>query len=1167
MTLNTISQARKISNLAQSPTDSNALLERVEKLVKSYEGGLTNPIDATPKAYSLIEELFNLIEKDLPLAREGLCRLLKVNIEEVQIKLIPCLKRLFHLSLLAYDVENNQSQQLVGLEKQISDILASHVRSSSSELLLALVDLYQDILERFWLLPHLIEDRNSYGIIVRENGQRMIREADRWLPVLLNDNTQPEEFKLALKSLPGMFQRIISSPPAIIKEIEQLKPELDSIMISVEIGDICHKAEDYQRAIVHYLENIRLVASIRDQDPKLKRDLGNLTYVILNRLGIVYHSLGEYRKAIEHHEKSLQIAQELGDRAGEGRAYGNLGDVYHSLGEYRKAIEHHEKSLQIAQELGNRAGEGRAYGNLGNVYQSQGEYYKALEYLEKYLQIALELRDRAGEGRAYGNLGNAYYSLGEYRKAIEYHKKHLQIAQALGDQAGEGSAYGDLGVVYQSLGEYRKALEYLEKHLQIAQELGDRAEEGRAYGNLGTAYDFLGEYRKAIECHEKTLQIAQALGDQVGKGSAYGNLGNVYQSLGEYRKAIEYHEKCLQITQELGDRSREGKAYGNLGSAYYFLGEYHKGIEYDEKYLQIAQALGDRSREGRAYGNLGVAYRSLGEYHKAIEYLEKALQIAQKLGDRGEEGKAFNNLGLTYQHLNDLPQAEKHFYQSVAIYSFLQDILGDNHQWKITIFEEQSRAYFSLERVLLKQGKAEEALEITDSRRSRALVSMLSSRVHTPTKEPIYLTYKEIQSLAQKLNTTFVTYSLSSLSEDESRIHVWVVPPSGGIECIPISCDKLPDQIKEDIEEASKVLQTYPFISAPPRVRPPRAQSVKRSSEEEIPLPSVPPSIQGMQEITRGDSNAAPNEDQLRSFKERLSQCYEAFILPIEKYLPRDPEQTLTIIPDSFLSQIPFAAFRDKEGKYLIEKCAISFAPSIKAVQLLDQLPRNSSSNLLIVANPTSPNVSDNNLQGTEKEAEIVKKILGAPTEKVLLQERPTVHRVLEELPQARWIHLACHGLPGDKPEEKLNIHSVFEGVLKLAKDPEDLDRPNGFLYAQDIASLSLQAELVFMSACFSGRGKLQREGSIGHNWSFLAAGARSTVSTYWRIPVNDLTESIIDTFYRHLLGKEREKLSGAQALRQAMLSVIEKDRENLPQVWAAFFLSGLSEVEVRNKG
>ena len=55
----------------------------------------------------------------------------------------------------------------------------------------------------------------------------------------------------------------------------------------------------------------------------------------------------------------------MGDRAREGRAYGNLGNAYQSQGDFNKAIEYHTLGLVIAKEVGDRAGEGGAYGNLG----------------------------------------------------------------------------------------------------------------------------------------------------------------------------------------------------------------------------------------------------------------------------------------------------------------------------------------------------------------------------------------------------------------------------------------------------------------------------------------------------------------------------------------------------------------------------------------------------------------------------------------------------------------------------------------------------------------------------------------------------------------------------------------------------------------------------------
>ena len=74
----------------------------------------------------------------------------------------------------------------------------------------------------------------------------------------------------------------------------------------------------------------------------------------------------------------MKIAIEIGDRVGEGRAYGNLCVAAIPLGNYQKSIEYHEKRLKIAIESGDRGVERSAYGNLGVAYSSLGDYPKSI---------------------------------------------------------------------------------------------------------------------------------------------------------------------------------------------------------------------------------------------------------------------------------------------------------------------------------------------------------------------------------------------------------------------------------------------------------------------------------------------------------------------------------------------------------------------------------------------------------------------------------------------------------------------------------------------------------------------------------------------------------------------------------------------------------------------
>ena len=96
-----------------------------------------------------------------------------------------------------------------------------------------------------------------------------------------------------------------------------------------------------------------------------------------------------------------------------------LGNAYQGLGQFKTAIQYHQRHLAIAKEVGDKAEEGRGYCNLGNAYCRLGQFKTAIQYHERHLEIAKEVGDKAGEGGSYSNLGNAYRSLGQFKTAIQ----------------------------------------------------------------------------------------------------------------------------------------------------------------------------------------------------------------------------------------------------------------------------------------------------------------------------------------------------------------------------------------------------------------------------------------------------------------------------------------------------------------------------------------------------------------------------------------------------------------------------------------------------------------------------------------------------------------------------------------------------------------------------
>ena len=102
--------------------------------------------------------------------------------------------------------------------------------------------------------------------------------------------------------------------------------------------------------------------------------------------------MGNFKQAVEYHNLHLSIAKGIGQRSGEGCAYGNLGNAYQRGGDVQRAIEYHTKHLSIAKELGQRDEEGIALYSLGCDFEFSGAIHEALHYYQSSVELYDEVR-------------------------------------------------------------------------------------------------------------------------------------------------------------------------------------------------------------------------------------------------------------------------------------------------------------------------------------------------------------------------------------------------------------------------------------------------------------------------------------------------------------------------------------------------------------------------------------------------------------------------------------------------------------------------------------------------------------------------------------------------------------------------------------------------------
>jgi CHAT domain-containing protein/lipopolysaccharide biosynthesis regulator YciM len=859
--------------------------------------------------------------------------------------------------------------------------------------------------------------------------------------------------------------------------------------------------------------------------------------------GIQQYQTSQSTAALQSWEQALKIYREIKDREGEGKALGNLGIAYASLGDYPKAIDYYQQTLAIAREIKDPQSQGAALGNLGLAHRNLGNYPKAIEYHQQSLAILREIKNPQGEGKELVNLGLVYFYQGNYPKAIEYQEQGLAIAREIKDPNIQGNALGNLGNAYRELGDYPKAIDCHQQSLAILREIKNRRGEGYALGSLGLTYHDLGDYPKAIDYLQQGLVISQKIKDLNGQGAALGNLGNAYLNLGDYPKAIDYHQQSLATLRKIQDLNGQGAALGNLGLAYYFLRDYFKAIEYHQQSLAISRKIQDPQGEGNALGNLGIAYGSLGDYPKAIEYHQQSLAISRKIQDPQGEANSLNDFGVTYYKQGNLALAESTLIEGIKVYESLRgrkskdtEELKDTE--KVSIFETQRGAYQTLQQVLIAQNKTDAALEIAERGRGRAFVELLASRLSASSKEepPKPPKIGEIKQIAKSQNATLVQYSI--ISDDfktggkqqwkESELYIWVIKPTGEVTFRKANLKPLWQKENTNLEELVKISR----------------QSIGvRGAKMENPPP--------------------PNPE---TQKKRLQKLHEILISPIADLLPKKETDKVVFIPQSSLFLVPFPALQDKNGKYLIEKHTILTSPSIQVLDLTKKRYQKlvnqplQTNNMLIVGNPIMPKVTIkigdkqqklSPLPEAEKEAKAIANLFKIQP---LIGKQATESTVVQRLPQAGIIHFATHGLFDD-------IRGLDSSIALTPENPNSLSSPlskeeqkrDGLLTAEEIFGLELKANLVVLSACDTGRGKITGDGVIGLSRSFISAGVPSVIVSLWSVD-DGSTAFLMTEFYQNL----QQKMDKATALRKAMLET--KKKYSSPSQWAAFTLIGESE-------
>ncbi len=779
-------------------------------------------------------------------------------------------------------------------------------------------------------------------------------------------------------------------------------------------------------------------------------------------------------------------------------------------------------------------------GDMNRLAKEGKQAYDAANYLEALakwqqgLELAEKSMNQPAAAEFLANLGLAYDALDQYERALENAQAALAIHRDLKDRRSEAHDRNDLGVVYRHLSQYDRALENHQQALAIHREFKDLRFEGNELINLGEVYYDIGQYEQALECFQQALDIFRKIKGRRGEGQALSDMDGVCRDLGRYDQALKTLQESLKIGQEVGHPENLWRAQRALGAVEVKLARYDQAIDHYQQALDTIEGLraGLDSKETKStymknklfvYDELIELLRSLHGKDPGKGYDRGALEIFER-----KQGRLFlEEMGQSgARNFAGLPEQVKS--RESALESRLDKLQAD-------LVKERSRPTVDQAR--------HQALE-TELQRARADFQALKAELQAGYPDYFALKYPQPAKLAElrtKVLQSGEVIMVYGVMQDKTCL--WVIGPEVfQLHTIPVG--------EEDL---GRKVTAY------------RRQVLKTEGE--------------------GGEAAAP-QGQAEKERERLHhELYSLlFPAPVPSALPAGCR--LYIVPTGPLYGLPFEAMETQAPgqppHYLIEDYAIAYLSSASLLKTLREAQARKQTRpaypLLAFANPRYGKVSGDQdkdkkrsvrdlqtrayrailggtfeeLQETEDEARAIKEVLKAPDRSNPLQVKEAASRstVLNLNHTARlaayhYLVFACHGvLPGQ-------VDRVVQPALVLSHPEKD-----GYLTMGDVFSLQLNADLVSLSACNTGRGaQVKGEGVAGLTRAFMYAGTPAVAVTLWSIESESAKELNVG-MYRCL----SQKYGRAAALQHIKLALLrgEKGKQYCdPFFWAPLVVFG----------
>ncbi|MEQ1641821.1 MAG: CHAT domain-containing protein [Pyrinomonadaceae bacterium] len=954
----------------------------------------------------------------------------------------------------------------------------------------------------------------------------------------------------------------------------------------------------YSEALELYLKAAEQ-HELSDQDKEAAR--------CLREAAQIARALANYDVARSHLDRALRLDKSENNLAGQAASYSLNSMIARQTGNWDDCDEYAKLATQVSEKTGDP--EAKAYASLAaGIFEFYyGDVDRSVPILEDALRSSSQVDDITLRTAISTSLAYSYVRIGDPASGFKDVVAAIDETRAAGNLRDQAIATFAYGYLLMQVGRFQESLNTFSEAESLFPDDFEWLERGKLYTNIGVVHENLGSIDLAILNRRKGYEFYGTAKHPGGQLAVLPSIARLEFKAGNRFAAQDTYAAALSLALKLEDKFYPGVIEEGLGDIAFEDGDFAGAIQKFQnaantyKSINVRLARLDRSI-GRSFEGLGDLAAARASYEKALLFNQAAqdqLAIAQNLFDLARldqktndpssaAEKATESLRMTEAAIRDVASRKLQagfFSQVNERYKLLESLLMrgyglvDSSASVASLqISEQSKARIALQNLILSESNftadaspetvaKERDLRLSLNSKSDLLTNMLGQGTDgektNKLKEEIDELGNQLENLRSELRRKSPIYSAIknpepfdvgdfqanvldegsvllefSLGRDES--YLWAVSKSevSGFylpsrEVIDGRVDKLRGLLAQTgIKEGEAVEDYQNRIAAAES----EYKTHARALSEEL-LGQAVDKFAGKRLIIVADGKllyfpigslpmpGSGSDDPILLTNEVV---YEPSASAL-KILKRErtgakPEKDLLVFADPVFS-------KSDERLTGLDTTEPTIATTLLSVfrsgSLLDKLPR---------------------LPASEEEATSIRNVVGSGRTTVRSGFEANRQGVINsDIENYKVLHFATHGLIDEKRPE-------LSGIVLSLYDKDGKAQDSGVIRLQDVYGLNLRSDLVVLSACETGIGKEVRgEGLMSLNNAFLQAGAKTVVSSLWKVD-DTATKQLMTNFYQAIA---TEGLTASAALRKAQIAMYKDPRYASPFHWAAFTAQG----------